>query len=243
MSKLKVSKVEVASGSDIALGAAGDNVVVSGNTLKIAKLIDAGGNTIFQSASGSVSNVNSGMAGAGPAFISGVDVTSVSEIDVTSGITNAYTEYWIVLTSFRGDNNGTLLNIAWTTDGTNFDASQSTTYWRAQNDTGGTDGQMGYQTGEDSANDTNGVAIAADLGAETAEIHGGILKLYNPASTTLAKHWTSRIYCYHAGDYAQDNFVSGVINTTSAVTGFRLNFSAGSWDGGSNGRIDLYGVK
>lgn len=242
MSKLNVSNIEPASGTNVDLGTTGDDVVVSGNTLKIAKMVDSGGNTLFQSASGVVSNVNSGMAGAGPSIISGVDVTAVSSISVTTGITSAYSEYWIVFTNFRGDNNGALMQISWTSDGTNFDVSTSTTFWRAQNDTGGGGGSMGYQTGEDSGNDTNGVIIAADLGAEGEERHSGILKLYNPASTSLAKHFQSRIVCYHAGDYAQDNWVSGRINTTSAITGYKLDFSAGGFDAASNGRIDLYGV-
>lgn len=242
MSKLRVSKIEPASGSDVALGTSGDNVVVSGNTIKIAKMVDAGGNTLFQSSSGTVSNVNSGLSGAGPSWISGVNVTGVSSISVTSGIDSTYSEYWIIFSHLQPDTNSSYMRISWTTDGTNFNVSQSTGYFRIYNDTGSSNGATSHETGNDVHNATSGANLIVDFGADGGEYHSGILKLYNPASTTLSPTYTSRIAGYHASDYAQDHFVSGIIHSpTTAITGYKLDFSSGGFN--ASGRIDLYGVK
>ena len=49
MSTLKAHNIEPATGTDVALGAAGDSITVSGDSLKLNTFKDAGGNTLFTS--------------------------------------------------------------------------------------------------------------------------------------------------------------------------------------------------
>ena len=70
MSTLKVHNIEPATGTDVALGAAGDSITVSGDSLKMNTLKDAGGNTLFTSdGAGTVTSINTGLA-SGPMLIS-----------------------------------------------------------------------------------------------------------------------------------------------------------------------------
>ena len=67
MSTLKTHNIEPATGTDVALGAAGDSITVSGDSLTTNAIKDAGGNTLFTSdGAGTLSSVNSGLKGGGP---------------------------------------------------------------------------------------------------------------------------------------------------------------------------------
>ena len=67
----------------------------------------------------------------------------------------------------------------------------------------------------------------------------GELILYNPASTTYVKHWTSKQSwnLYIAGEY--NTFTSGYINTTSAINAIKFYSSSGNIEG----TIKMWGVR
>ena len=67
MSTLKSNVIEPATGTTLSLGAVGDNVTVSADSIQTNLYKDAGANTIFQSdGAGTLSNVNSGLKGVCP---------------------------------------------------------------------------------------------------------------------------------------------------------------------------------
>ena len=81
MSTLKSNVIEPATGTTLSLGASGDNVLVSSDSLQTNLYKDAGGNTIFQSdGAGTLSNVNSGIKGAGPQLILSKTASSSASI-------------------------------------------------------------------------------------------------------------------------------------------------------------------
>ena len=49
----------------------------------------------------------------------------------------------------------------------------------------------------------------------------------------------ARTSCYLGGDFAQDTFVSGYFNTTTAITRLQFKFASGNIDAGT---FKMYGV-
>ena len=97
MSKLRVHNIEAQSGTNVDLGAAGDVVTLASDSIQTNLYKDSGANTLFQSnGSGTLSNVNTGLKGAGPVLISTTTVSSaVSSIEFT-GISNTYSLYQFI---------------------------------------------------------------------------------------------------------------------------------------------------
>ena len=95
MSILRTKTIEPATGSTLTLGASGDTVTVSSDSIKVNTFKDAGGNTLFTSdGAGTLSSVNAGLVGgAGPVLISTDTASGASSIDITSGIDSTYKEY------------------------------------------------------------------------------------------------------------------------------------------------------
>jgi len=130
-----------------------------------------------------------------------------------------------------------------TTDGTNWDVTKTTTYFRARHNE--TDAQAGldYRTRADLAQSANGQEhLESSDGAADANANS-TLYLFNPSSTTFVKHFLMEVQ--GTGNGATDAqmsthaFIAGYCNTTSAVTGFQLvgnntNISA---------TVKLYGIK
>ena len=95
----------------------------------------------------------------------------------------------------------------------------------------------------DNINQAQGTAyqpiLAHESGNDADQSTNGILTLYDPASTTHVKHFTSLGSGSQAADSAQSNDVSGYINTTNAIDEISFNFSSGNIEFGT---IHMYGV-
>ena len=97
MSKLRVGTIEPQSGTNLNLGASGDTVTVSSDSIKANTFKDAGGNTLWTSdGAGTVSSVNSAMSGGGVTFIS--ETTASNVATVAFNLTGSYEEYMLVCT-------------------------------------------------------------------------------------------------------------------------------------------------
>jgi hypothetical protein len=120
-----------------------------------------------------------------------------------------------------------------------FDATKTTTYFRARHDEAGTTGQLGYDTGEDLAQSTGEHTLCASTGNDNDQCLSGILKLFNPSSTTFVKHFIADMSDYRANDYNAREMTAGYCNTTSAIDGIRFQMSSGNID---DGQILLFGV-
>ena len=92
MGTLKAKTIEPATGSTLTLGASGDTVTVSSDSIKTNTFKDAGGNTLFTSdGAGTLSSINSGLAGGGgPILISTHTPSNSSSIHITTEIDSTY---------------------------------------------------------------------------------------------------------------------------------------------------------
>ena len=92
--------------------------------------------------------------------------------------------------------------------------------------------------GYDQAQGTAYQHLANSLGSGADENLAGELFLFNPSSTTYVKHFYTTTIVNNSGDYCNEEFVGGYINTTTAIDDVDFKMSTGNFDG----TIKMYGV-
>ena len=123
---------------------------------------------------------------------------------------------------------------------TNYDAAKTTTYFEARHNEGDTGTALAYETGEDLANGTGFQPVQRNLSNDNDHGTTGEMFLFNPASTTFAKHFLIRASGHHQSDYELDTHAAGYINVTAAIDAVQFKMDNGNVDAGT---IKLYGIK
>jgi hypothetical protein len=241
MSTLKATTIEPATGTNVTLGTTGDTVALPGNTLALDTWKDSGGNTLFTSdGSGAVSNVNAGLAGAGPVLIQSQTASGASTVSFTSGIDSTYDRYMFVSVNINPSAEPVEFRFQVSTDGgSGYGINLTSTFFMAHHNPGSGAGDVIYQSSYDEANSTANQALFRSLGSGASESCSGILHLFAPSSTTYVKQFysTTQGVCYDPQSY--ECFVAGYFNTTSAIDAVQFSVNTGTFDG----TIKLYGVK
>ena len=245
MGKLRVHNIEAQTGTNVDLGAAGDVVTFASDSIQTNLYKDSGGNTIFQSnGSGTLSNVNTGLQGAGPKLITSTTVTSaVSTVEFT-GITNTYSLYKFVFLNVAPSTNDQYFQAAGNVGGgfgpsTNV-TSASYMAWKRE-DTWASGYGLAYRSSESVATHNGYFDIAGSVGNQSERSGSGIFWLYNPGSTTSTKNWLAS-FNSKQGDgtpYCLGNQAQGYFGTAAAVTGMSFKFASGNV---ASGKIKLYGI-
>ena len=171
------------------------------------------------------------------------NITSgVSASAFTSGITSTYGEYVFKFYGMHPATDDVTFQVNFSIDGgSNYNVTKTTTFYQGQNgESSGDGGSLSYKNGEDLAQATGYQSLGTNLGNDADQHAAGELRLFNPASTTYAKHFLSRCICMHSANYANDTFITGYINTTSAVNAISFQMSSGNID---VGKIKMWGVK
>lgn len=161
-----------------------------------------------------------------------------ASISFTSGIDSTYDSYVFKLINIHPQNDIVDFKLSFTTDGTNFNATQTSTYFGSYHAESDAYSGLEYYAGEDVAQSSS-AGIGDNLGADNDQSFSGILTLFNPSSTTFVKHWICRNNFAEA-NAVNSSFQAGYVNTTSAVTGVRFQMVSGNID---DGIIKMYGVK
>ena len=141
MAKLRSSNIEPSTGTTLALGASGDSIAVSSDSIKANTWQDLGGNNLFVSnGSGTVSNVNSGLKGGGYTLITSQTASDSSAIAFTSGIDSTYKEYMFVFTDINPATNQAYFTFQGSTDGgTTYGIAITSTAFAARHNENDTD--------------------------------------------------------------------------------------------------------
>jgi len=135
-------------------------------------------------------------------------------------------------------------NVQWqtTTDGSNFNIVATNTAFVAEHSENDSSvARLAYSTGYDDAQAADPyLAIINKGGYNTgADASGsGEIKIFNPSSTTFVKHYMSRINGMSEYPGSSDCYTAGYFNTTSALTGFRIEALAQN----ITGTVKLYGI-
>jgi hypothetical protein len=125
---------------------------------------------------------------------------------------------------------------------TAYDATKTTTLFRAYHFEDDSGSGLGYRTGSDLAQSTgfqrltddDDVGVANDSGAS------GELLLFSPSSTTFAKHFISNFNNVQSDSFSINSHMAGYFNVTAAIDAIQFKFGSGNID---LGKIKLYGLK
>ena len=181
-------------------------------------------------------------------FIKDVTVSGASNATILHGSSSVVFDstYPVYLIKYINVFSSTGQNIAmnFTTNGTDWNLNQVTTAWVSEHSENDSDvARMDYSESYDKAGSTDQVVFNINKGGlENASdaSASGQMYIFNPSSTTFVKHFISRANSLSEYPGSTDNFVSGYINSTSAVTGIRFHVVS---SGTLSGTFLLYGLK
>jgi len=166
--------------------------------------------------------------------------SSSATISFTSGIDDTYDEYVFKFYNVHASADGNNLTFQGSTDtGSNYNTTLTSSYFEAYHAEADSANGLGYEANKDLAQSTSFQPLFWSNGADNDESNNGVLRLFNPSSTTFVKHFM------HTGshnvnyDYAIHTYMAGYFNTTSAIDAIQFKMSSGDID---SGVIKLYGI-
>jgi len=186
-----------------------------------------------------ITSLPSGVGGGSLVLISTQTASSSSTIDFTSGIDSTYKEYIFKFINIHPASDGTHLQVGFRDGGSSFDATMTTTFFRAGHAEDDGETYLAYRTDSDLAQSTSAQRIGIFVGNDNDQCCSGELKLFDPSNTTFVKHFIARTSNTYYVDYHQDEYIAGYCNVTAAIDGVQFSMSSGNID---SGVIKLYGV-
>ena len=181
-----------------------------------------------------------------PAAVSGGAMTlletqtasDTATISFTSNIDSTYKEYVFKFYDIHPETNNVDFQFNGRDGSTAYDATKTTTFFRAHHPEDDSSATLIYSTGNDLAQGTGFQNINDNVGNGNDECVSGELHLYDPSNTTFVKHFYSRCNSYDYNDASLDFYMAGYFNVTSAIDGIQFKMSSGN----CNGVIKLYGI-
>jgi len=168
---------------------------------------------------------------------------NLSFVDGSSDVVldNTYPVYMFKCINIHPATDNVKLTINFSTDtGSNYNVTKTTTIFRAFNKENDSNAKLNYETGSDLAQSTSGANLSLELGNGSDESCSGTLHLFNPSSTTFAKHFLSNFNTCQYDSITMHHVAAGYGNTTSAIDAVQFAMNSGNIDSGT---IKLYGIK
>ena len=186
--------------------------------------------------------LEAGDLGGSLVLISTTTASNSATVSITSGIDSTYKEYIFKFIDVHPATNNVTFQVNFRDGSTAYDATKTTTYFRAihaeADDTGSSD-YLKYSGGNDLAQSTGVQNLSEGIGNGNDESMSGMLHLFDPSNTTFVKHFISTFNCYQSENITIQSFVSGYCNVTAAIDGVQFSMSSGNIDAGT---IKMYGV-
>ena len=190
-----------------------------------------------------ITSLPSGVGGGSLNLISTQTASSSSTISFASGIDSTYKEYIVKFFDVHpATDNNTSTNyflVNFRDGSTDYDATKTTTIFRAYHFEDDSGQNFQYQSDHDLAQSTGFQRIAQGMGNDNDQCVAGILHLFDPSSTTFVKHFICETNNIHADDASYQWNVAGYCNTTTAIDGIQFKMTTGNIDSGT---FKLYGV-
>ncbi len=186
------------------------------------------------------------VGGGSMTFIKKVTASSddtISFVDGTSDVVldDTYKEYLFTFNNIHPETNNVSFQVNFRDGGTNYDATKTTTYFRAyQYEDGSSGSGVSYVDAFDYAQSTSNIMIHENTGNDNDQSISGEMWLFNPSSTTYVKHYMTRTQNYNGSDITTDAYTAGYINDTNDIDAIKFLFSSGNIDAGT---FKLYGIK
>ena len=228
------------SNDTLTFGATGDSLAISGDSLNLNTLQDAGGNTIFVSdGSGTITSKNSGFPGAFN-LISTQEASGSASVSFTTGIDDTYDVYVFKFIDINPDTNEASFRFQGSTDtGSSYGVTKTTTWFYALHTESGSSAVFSYSAGLDLQQSTSPQIIASTIGNDADACAVGELWLFDPSSTDYLKRFCATSNTYRADDETQNAFIGGYFTSSTAVIdAIQFTMSSGNFDG----TIKLYGL-
>ena len=168
--------------------------------------------------------------------------STISFVDGTSDVTldSTYPIYVFKFINIHPANDQASFQVNFRDGGSSYDATKTTSNFRAYHNEAGSDTSLGYFTDEDLAQSTSDQIIGRTVGNDNDQSCTGEIFLFSPSSTTFVKHFLIRSSVTEHGNYYVDYHIAGYCNTTTAIDGVQFKFDSGNIDAGT---IKLYGIK
>ena len=168
---------------------------------------------------------------------------TISFVDGTSDVVldSTYPIYLFKFINIHPATNDTGFTVGFRDGSTAYDATKTSTFFRARHEEDASSASLSYETSYDLAQSTDFQSLSANtLGTDNDQSFSGEMWLFSPSSTTYVKHFMARGNVYHAANIQQDNFVAGYCNVTAAIDAVQFKQTSGNIDAGT---IKLYGIK
>ena len=224
----------------LTFGATGDSVAISGDSLNLNTLQDAGGNNIFVS-NGSGTITSQAFPGA-MTLISSQTVTNQASVSFTTGIDSTYEVYLFKFYDWNPATDGADCEFNGSTDGgSTYSVLKTSTIFRAYHAESDGSAGLDYEAAEDIQNDTGYCNLSFYCGGDADECTVGELWLYAPSSTTYVKNFYTTVAMIQGGegiDSSQNIFMQGFFDSATAINAIDFKNSSGNMDA----VISMYGI-
>jgi hypothetical protein len=180
------------------------------------------------------------VSGGGLNLISSQTASSSTTISFTSGIDSTYDQYIFKFININAGTSDTRLELKGSTNtGSSYGITKTTTAFQVSHGEDDSYTAFAYVTSSDLAQSTSGQRILNQgMGNSADDNLSGEMFLFNPSSTSFVKHFIIRTIQNDKNPGANDSFIAGYFNTTSAIDAIQFAQSSGNF----NGTIKLYGV-
>ena len=226
----------------LTFGAAGDSVAISGDSLNLNTLQDAGGNTIFVSdGSGTITSKNSGFPGAFNLISTQTVGSAVASIDFTSGIDTTYDVYIFKIINVRPATDNTNFTFQANMVGqSGFNETISSTYFAATHFEDDTYSALAFDTGRAQTTATAYQCLFGGVGNGADEAGCAELYLFSPSNTSYLKRFCCIGQFYNGSNASENSYAAGYFtNEVTAMDQISFKFASGNIEAGT---IKLYGL-
>ena len=186
------------------------------------------------------------LSGGDMAFIKKLTASSDGTLSFVDGasdvvLDNTYKEYFFIFNNIHSSSEAQF-QVGFRDGSTDYDATKTTSVFRAYHFESDSGAGLGYQGSEDLAQSTGFQRIGQYQSSSDNDSSGsGYLHLFNPSSTTFIKHFYSN-YTHHYTNAAPgsiNNYMAGYCNVTAAIDAVQFKMDSGNIDAGT---ITLYGI-
>jgi hypothetical protein len=187
----------------------------------------------------SITSLPSGVSGSSLVLLQTITASSDSTITFDSNIDSTYKEYIFKYINVHPSNDGKHLQVAFRDGGSSYDATMTTTFFRAGHAEADNETYLAYRTDSDLAQSTSAQRLGIFIGSDNDQCCSGELHLFDPSNTTFVKNFIARTSNTYYVDYHQDEFIAGYANVTAAIDGVQFSVSANTIESGT---FKMYGV-
>ena len=185
--------------------------------------------------------LDSGVPTGSMTLLSTATANNSSTITFNSGINSTYKEYIVKWFNVHPNSNDQQLTVNFRDGSTAYDATKTTTYFRASHGENDDPASLQYEAAADLAQDTGVQKLSkSGIGNGGDESLSGELMLFNPSSTTFVKHFIAKTQYYGHDDQSSNDFIAGYCNVTAAIDAVQFAFTGGNIE---SGKVQLYGIK